>query len=156
MSNVEEDNSKEDIAKTTEDNISRVLYIQMEFCERSTLRRTIDAQELTSSSRRVWRLFREMLEGLKYIHSRGMIHRDIKPVNIFLDGQDHVKIGDFGLATEDLPSMDVVAASTSIDESLSHGLTTDIGTALYVAPELTIPRKAGVKAPQYTSKVDIF
>lgn len=31
-----------------------------------------------------------------------MIHRDLKPVNIFLDSNDHVKIGDFGLATSNI------------------------------------------------------
>lgn len=34
-----------------------------------------------------------------FINLQGMIHRDLKPVNIFLDSNDHVKIGDFGLAT---------------------------------------------------------
>lgn len=52
---------------------------------------------------RVWRLFREIVEGLSHIHQQGMIHRDLKPVNIFLDSNDHVKIGDFGLATNILP-----------------------------------------------------
>lgn len=49
---------------------------------------------------RSWRLFREIVEGLAHVHQRGMIHRDLKPVNIFLDSNDHVKIGDFGLATK--------------------------------------------------------
>jgi translation initiation factor 2-alpha kinase 4 len=31
-----------------------------------------------------------------------MIHRDLKPVNVFLDSNDRVKIGDFGLATTDI------------------------------------------------------
>lgn len=48
---------------------------------------------------RVWRLLREIVEGLSYIHQQGIIHRDLKPVNIFIDSEDHVKIGDFGLAT---------------------------------------------------------
>jgi translation initiation factor 2-alpha kinase 4 len=52
----------------------------------------------------VWRLFREIVEGLAHIHQQGMIHRDLKPVNIFLDSNDHVKIGDFGLATTNILS----------------------------------------------------
>lgn len=54
---------------------------------------------------RAWRLFREIVEGLAHVHQRGMIHRDLKPVNIFLDSNDHVKIGDFGLATKAFTGM---------------------------------------------------
>lgn len=54
---------------------------------------------LCEDDRRLWRLFREIVEGLAYVHGQGMIHRDLKPENIFLDSNDHVKIGDFGLAT---------------------------------------------------------
>ena len=79
------------------------MYIQMEFCEKSTLRTAIDS-ELYKDEDRVWRLFREIAEGLSHIHRRGMIHRDLKPVNIFLDRNDHVKIGDFGLATTNILS----------------------------------------------------
>ncbi|KOB66624.1 Eukaryotic translation initiation factor 2-alpha kinase 4 [Operophtera brumata] len=75
------------------------LYIQMEFCEKHTLRQAID-KGLYQEHFRAWRLFREIVEGLAHVHQRGMIHRDLKPVNIFLDSNDHVKIGDFGLATK--------------------------------------------------------
>jgi len=79
------------------------MYIQMEFCEKSTLRTAID-NNLYEDKERVWRLFREIVEGLAHIHQQGMIHRDLKPVNIFLDSNDHVKIGDFGLATTNILS----------------------------------------------------
>lgn len=75
----------------------------MEFCEKSTLRTAID-NGLYEDEERLWRLFREIIEGLAHIHQQGMIHRDLKPVNIFLDSNDHVKIGDFGLATTNILS----------------------------------------------------
>lgn len=79
------------------------MYIQMEFCEKSTLRTAID-NGLYEDEDRIWRLFREIIEGLAHIHQQAMIHRDLKPVNIFLDSNDHVKIGDFGLATTNILS----------------------------------------------------
>ncbi|KAM3870802.1 eIF-2-alpha kinase GCN2 [Diretmus argenteus] len=137
--------------------IAHYLYIQMEYCERSTLRDTID-QGLHQDNSRLWRLFREILDGLAYIHEQGMIHRDLKPVNIFLDSQDHVKIGDFGLAT-DHPA-NVAAGKVEVEDSGSAVMTKPdptgnmtgmVGTALYVSPEVQGNTKA-----TYNQKVDLF
>lgn len=87
---------------------------------------------------RLWRLFREIAEGLFHIHQQGMIHRDLKPVNIFLDSRDQVKIGDFGLATTSflaLQSQEQSHHSHNIP-AIGSSHTGKVGTALYVAPEL--------------------
>ncbi|XP_013886400.1 eukaryotic translation initiation factor 2-alpha kinase 4 [Austrofundulus limnaeus] len=137
--------------------IAHYLYIQMEYCEKSTLRDTID-QSLYLDQNRLWRLFREILDGLAYIHEQGMIHRDLKPVNIFLDSQDHVKIGDFGLAT-DHPA-NVAAGKFDLEENITAltpkqdpagNMTGMVGTALYVSPEVQGNTKA-----TYNQKVDLF
>uniref|UniRef100_A0A8D0FWA2 non-specific serine/threonine protein kinase n=1 Tax=Strix occidentalis caurina TaxID=311401 RepID=A0A8D0FWA2_STROC len=127
----------------------------MEYCEKSTLRDTID-QGLYEDTSRLWRLFREILDGLAYIHEKGMIHRDLKPVNIFLDSDDHVKIGDFGLAT-DHPANTVVSkqeenhSDSSAMSDPSGNLTGMVGTALYVSPEVQ-----GSTKSTYNQKVDLF
>ncbi|CAH2044615.1 unnamed protein product, partial [Iphiclides podalirius] len=127
----------------------QVLYIQMAFCEKHTLRQAID-QGLHEDPVRAWRLFREILEGLGHVHSKGMIHRDLKPANIFLDSNDHVKIGDFGLATKIFSRMSADDKSKSQEEGES-GLTGEVGTALYVAPELR-----GGGAAFYNQKADVY
>ncbi|WVF67343.1 hypothetical protein IAT40_002097 [Kwoniella sp. CBS 6097] len=48
---------------------------------------------------RVWKIIRELSEGLNHIHSNGVIHFDIKPANILISATGSLKIGDFGLAT---------------------------------------------------------
>ena len=101
----------------------------------------------------MWRLFRQLLEGLSHIHSLGIVHRDLKPDNIFIgagaDGVNNVKIGDFGLATTgQLGGTDRVLTSSHLDVTDE---TRSIGTAVYVAPEV---RSGG--SGSYTSKVDMY
>ncbi|KAG7380656.1 hypothetical protein PHYPSEUDO_006958 [Phytophthora pseudosyringae] len=74
------------------------LYIQMEYCEGNALRDVIDKGALWKDPDKIWTMFRQILEALVYIHRQGIIHRDIKPPNVFLDSEGTVKLGDFGLA----------------------------------------------------------
>ncbi|KAK8136279.1 hypothetical protein PG984_004219, partial [Apiospora sp. TS-2023a] len=123
-----------------------VLYILMEYCEKranlfayhpsfQTLRDLI-SQGLHQNTKEVWRLFREIVEGIVHIHSlHNLVHRDLKPENIFIsvgaDGVAHVKIGDFGLATSGH-----INGNKNIMGSQDSKEMSNVGTAIYLAPEL--------------------
>nr|CCC89769.1 putative serine/threonine-protein kinase Nek1 [Trypanosoma congolense IL3000] len=64
----------------------------------------------------------ELLSGLAYLHSRRIIHRDIKTSNIFVTEKNHLKLGDFGVCT--------VLTKTSVAASSM------VGTPLYFSPEV--------------------
>ena len=48
-------------------------------------------------------LFKQLVEGLGYLHARNILHRDIKLDNILLDGKGMVKIADFGVSKQVKP-----------------------------------------------------
>ncbi|XP_056286686.1 eukaryotic translation initiation factor 2-alpha kinase 1 isoform X2 [Pseudoliparis swirei] len=136
-----------------------MLYIQMQLCERSlkdwiSERNSKPREEQTPrcpyacvDSEHTLNLLRGILEGVDYIHSRGIMHRDLKPRNIFLHGNDcHVRIGDFGLACRDI-IMDGHKGPTSPSSDSSH--TTGVGTFVYAAPEQ-------LKGSHYDSKSDMY
>jgi len=67
--------------------------------------------------------FRQIVSAVAYIHSKGLAHRDLKPENMLLDGNNSIKIIDFGLASDP-------------DTSLMMPLATCCGSPAYAAPEL--------------------
>ena len=120
----------------------------MEYCEKQTLRDVIK-RGLCKDNDEIWRLFRQILEGLAHIHILNVVHRDLKPENIFIDAASNVKIGDFGLATSGQYTMTDKTAATAAH--MSGEMTRSIGTAFYVAPEV----RSSVGGT-YTSKVDMY
>ncbi|CAI5473077.1 unnamed protein product [Closterium sp. Yama58-4] len=73
-------------------------YLQMELCEGGSLRALLDSLSHPLPEDQVWRFVRQVASGLDHIHSRGVLHLDIKPDNIFIDAHGNLKIGDFGRA----------------------------------------------------------
>lgn len=43
--------------------------------------------------------FNQLMDGVNYLHNKGVAHRDLKPENLLLDEHDNLKISDFGMAT---------------------------------------------------------
>ncbi len=68
-------------------------------------------------------------EGLAHAHARGVLHRDVKPANIFLDG-GRARLGDFGLARPEREGLDQDLASAG-----ASGSGEAVGTFAYMAPE---------------------
>lgn len=66
----------------------------MEFAENGSL----DESRIEKNDRNVRNLFLGIISGMKFLHSHGIVHRDLAPRNILLDKNNNPKITDFGLA----------------------------------------------------------
>jgi serine/threonine protein kinase len=86
---------------------------------------------ITEPEVRYWTV--QMAGAIKYMHAKGIIHRDLKMGNIFLDKNMNVKIGDFGLAALLMSGKELQAARR----------TTLCGTPNYIAPEILAKDKGG-------------
>ncbi|KAL0241915.1 hypothetical protein I308_106089 [Cryptococcus tetragattii IND107] len=139
-------------SSTSDGMVRRILYIQMEFVEKQTLREAITAG-LTDDE--VWRLLRQVLSALAHMASLGIVHRDLKPSNILLDGDGNVKIADFGLSTSEMTAIEI--ASGQIASPVDNiDQTSNIGTSLYIAPEVAISRSYNEKADMYSLGIIFF
>jgi eukaryotic-like serine/threonine-protein kinase len=74
-----------------------IAYIVMEFVNGKTLSQHL-AQEGSYEVREVGEIVRQVLDGIGYAHSEGVVHRDLKLSNILINSDGRVKISDFGIA----------------------------------------------------------
>lgn len=101
-----------------------LIWYTMPYIDGHSLRDAIARGE-QFSIRRVVRLMREVAEGLGYAHGLGVIHRDIKPGNVLIQGS-HALVTDFGVSK---------AISAAMPHSGYTSAGTAIGTPAYMAPE---------------------
>jgi formylglycine-generating enzyme required for sulfatase activity/serine/threonine protein kinase len=90
-------------------------------------------------------------EALDFIHSRGVVHRDVKPANILFDGFWNAFLGDFGIAK-------VVGEEGGLEKGQTLTAThLAIGTPEYMAPELLSPKaSADGRADQYSLAISVY
>ncbi|XP_048827631.1 serine/threonine-protein kinase Nek1-like [Brienomyrus brachyistius] len=76
-------------------------YIAMDYCEGGDLSEKIKAQKIKGapfSEDQILDWFVQICLALKYVHHRNIVHRNIKPQNIFLTKEETIKLGDFGVS----------------------------------------------------------
>ena len=86
------------VMKVFTDDEHSQLYMVMEWVEGRLLRQILNEQRKFSPERAV-KITIGIAEALDYIHSNGVVHRDLKPENIMLNGDDRIKLIDFGIAS---------------------------------------------------------
>ena len=120
-------------------------FLAMEYVEGVTLKARLASGSLTTEE--ATRIGGEVAEALHFAHTRGIIHRDVKPANVMLAANGHVKVMDFGVAKRMVapPAADDVTAGAST--ATLPGEPT--GTLAYMSPEQ-------IRAEPIDARSDVF
>jgi eukaryotic-like serine/threonine-protein kinase len=127
-------------------------FLAMEYLEGKTLKQELSENALTPAQ--VLDLSIQIADGLEAAHQKGIVHRDIKPMNLFVTTRGHLKILDFGLAklTPFLRNFEAEkreSDSTVVAEAQLTSPGTALGTVAYMSPEQA-------RGEELDARTDIF
>jgi serine/threonine-protein kinase len=115
-------------------------FISMEYVDGEDLAKVLRRMGKPSQDKAL-QIARQLCAGLAAAHDKGVLHRDLKPHNVMIDGQGRVRITDFGLAgfVGDFAGGEIAA-----------------GTPAYMAPEQIAGREVSVKSDVYSLGLVLF
>lgn len=119
-----------------------ILYMVMEYIDGLTLKEYImkygplDVEEAI-------RIMKQLTDAIAHAHANGLIHRDIKPQNVLVDDDGHVKVTDFGIA--------IALSATSLTQTNSI-----LGSVHYLSPEQARGGMATKKSDIYSLGIVLY
>jgi len=119
-----------------------IYYIVMEYVKGMTLKQYIQTHHYIPVEKTL-HIMQEVISAIDHAHQHGIIHRDIKPQNILIDENEHVKITDFGIAT--------ALSATTITQTNSV-----LGSVHYLSPEQARGGMANKKSDVYSLGIVMF
>jgi len=118
------------------------IFLSMDWVEGRSLAQVLSERGPLAPERAVG-ILRQLLAGLEAAHAKGVVHRDLKPGNILLDGEGHVYIADFG-----------IARSAGVAPITQAG--TSLGTHEYIAPEQAGGVEVDARSDLYAVGIILF
>jgi hypothetical protein len=118
-------------------------YIVMELMPGDTLETLVERQGPLPPEEAVARIL-DVIDGLREAHRLGVVHRDVKPSNCFLEQDGRVKVGDFGLA------------KSLLDNTRLTRTGTFLGTLLFAAPEQVRAGRVDQQSDVYAAAATLY